>query len=336
MKSSSMRLHLRNSLVRGSQILMLYFYRILSYRMWRKAFLLFFDRVIDIYVFMHSHFRKEKYRDWFFYIQNNMPKVYTGKKERSFHQRIFFRYLRNWFSFQQSMNIIIEHYNFMTKHFSFEHMKVLSSEQLIIIASLIGKTGRRYEIMFRMEPSQEGEIIIGFLDCFTHTYLASIGGSFGKNNEGNVIFWLGVLQGCKNSFGKARISEVTSDLYSLRPKQAVFNALCSLCEWMGVTTIYATSNKNHVFTRRRYDWFSRDRMKADYDAFWKEYTNIVTEKGDYVLTLPLRRRKPIDVRAKRRKLWKQRYEALDIMSQDIVQNLNDFTTGKPMVTDFVN
>jgi uncharacterized protein VirK/YbjX len=255
--------------------------------------------------------------EWFAYLDSRLPPgipLRTATHVVAYTAR---RYLRYWFSPQARIDIFRSHYDLLSERFSLALLDSMQAVSGLLLGELIGKSGRRYTVTLHFAMTKEGEIGIRFNDVELGTWLATIRGTFGRQANGDEVFWVGAIQGAPAFIGREEISHATRDLNVLRPKQVVLHAACALCASVGVETVFLPSNRNHVARGWWRRWFLADKISSDYDGFWREFTTQRTAWGDYRLSLPLPRRKLEDVQSKRRKDWLRRHARLDALTEKI-------------------
>jgi hypothetical protein len=165
-------------------------------------------------------------------------------------------------------------------------------------------------------------VTIQLIDEHRGEPLAWLWGSFGPDGSHGTVFWVGALQGPRPPSGLIEIADATRDLHGLRPKQAVLHGLDALCTLLGAGAIYAPGNGNHISqTWERRFLGAPLKVRADLDAFWRDFTTERSAIGDYCISVPLRRRSIDQVQGKRRKEWRLRYEIVDGINAQVAANL---------------
>lgn len=131
------------------------------------------------------------------------------------------------------------------------------------------------------------------------------------------VVHIGCLQGADGMQGSDLIRVATKELHGLRPKQAVLQALYALMGQHGVAQIRGVSNRGHVYQAKRR---RRERVRADYDAFWEEFGGV---SNGPMFTLPDRlERKVIEaVPSRKRAQYRRRYELGDALAAQIHQSM---------------
>lgn len=141
--------------------------------------------------------------------------------------------------------------------------------------------------------------------------------SFSLMDEGGALTaYIGGIQG-RNVDGALDIyRDMTKALFGLRPRDFIVTLLQYLLMGWGVTRIDAVRT---AYQHHNHPFFGRVKHSLDYDAIWEERGGTAVDDRDY--TLPLSpQRKPIDeVKAKKRKLYTQRYTFLDGFEQNALE-----------------
>jgi uncharacterized protein len=227
------------------------------------------------------------------------------------------RYMRYWFTPQAKVDLFRCHYGMFHERFSPAMMERMRDYPGLLLGELTGKSGRRYHITLHHSMTKEGEIAFCFIDTEFAAQLVTFRGTFGRDAGGRKVFWVGAIQGPRPPLGRGVIAHATKDLSVLRPKQATLHAAFAFLTWVGVDTIFLPPRAHHISYRRWRNLFAGNKISSDYDAFWEEYTTQKAPWGDYVLSLPVPRRKLEDVQPKRRKDWLRRQSYLDALAKSI-------------------
>ena len=238
-------------------------------------------------------------------------------------------YLRRWLGAAEKMRILEGHHRIFENRLRPETRRRLQLAQNVLLAGLTGQSGREYRIVLARSQVKEGDITLSFVDAATGAPLARLRGSFGPDDEGRGVFWIGGLMGATPPLGRAEIRAATQDLNGLRPKHALMHALASLCAWTGAGAIHAPPARNHIAHRWWRSFFTQRKIRADYQGFWQEFTSQRTGRGDFRIALPLARRKFEDVQPKRRKDWKKRYAHIDALNAACLAALDGDPGGAP-------
>jgi len=274
------------------------------------------------YFFLYAQAHRKGFAKWFGYVEK-LPSSFSADFKVRLVMRAAYRFMRPWLRLRERLDLLTCHYNALVAKFSAKGMSALLGKG-VQVAELTGKSGEKYIMKATGEISKDGCLRLILL-APDRARLASITGVIGPDK----VFWVGALQGgmplprngAEPVEGRKSVAEATKDLNGLRPKQAVLHAACAVCAFFGVKKIVAPSLKNQIAIK---NWRKGHEIHTEYDSFWEEYTGGATdERGDYVLALPLPRRKLEDVQQKRRKDWKLRYERVDAMAADITKALEN-------------
>ena len=232
-------------------------------------------------------------------------------------------YLRRHFTTSAKAHIARCHYATLDARLNPGALAELRSSQGLVLSEFAGKSGRLFRFVLRAYPHCEGEVMLEFVDVARGIALAWLLGSVGPGDDGELVFWLGALQGPRPPHGLEEIAEATRELNGLRPKQAVLQALGIVCAILGAAAVYAPGNANHLSSTFERRVLGRaPKVHSDLDGFWQEFTGERTRRGDYRIALPLRRRSADAVPSKRRREWKLRYARVDMFSAQVAIRLS--------------
>jgi hypothetical protein len=107
--------------------------------------------------------------------------------------------------------------------------------------------------------------------------------------------------------GPALIRQATHSAHGMRPPHLLLHSLRLLATQWGVETLLGVDPRNHVKGR----WnLRRSRLRFDYQAFWTEREAVRDTGGNWRLPLAVETRALADVPAKRRAMYRRRYEML--------------------------
>lgn len=261
--------------------------------------------------------RYRLYGDWFFFVNHGLPEGLTNHEREWLVPQPSRSYMRGWLTSVQKVQMLQTHYGQFLPRIPPSRLTEICQEDGVAFSQQVGKSGRHYELRLHSHTYKEGDVWFLLWDTELDAVLATLRGTFGLDDAGQPVFWIGALQGPIPPVGRDDVAFATKDLNVLRPKQAVFMAAVALCEQWGVQQIYAPPLSNHIGSRFWHKVRKRNRVVADYDGFFEEYASSRTKRGDYVITLPLPRRKAEDVPSKRRKEWMQRYARIDQIGEDL-------------------
>lgn len=248
------------------------------------------------------------YRRWFAFLDSGLPPGTPEETMIRLALRPARRFMRRWFGRGDKADHLRCHIRTFDARFAPDALHSLRAGRGLSLVDLTGRSGRNYRVTVWVVPWKEGDLTIRLVDSVLNKALATLRGTFGPGEDGNITFWIGALQGVMPPLGREAIAAATRDLNGLRPKQAVLHAADAICAWAGVRTMCAPGVRNHIAYRW---WHMRRRLRTDLDGFWSEFTFVRTQRGDFVIPVPLPRRTIDEVPAKRRKEWGRRYARID-------------------------
>jgi len=262
------------------------------------------------------------YAEWFDFLESGWLQGAPPETANLLTSNTVRRYLRGWFRAADIIAILRRNHELLNARLGRNLLARMWVEPGVTLATLVGKTGRAYQIKVMQQPLKEGELIFSFWDPEVAAPLAVIRGSLGPDPNGKTVFWLGGIQGTRLEAARAAINVATRELNVLRPKHALFEAVCAFCLWLDVDTIHAPPFVNHI----SYLWYradlARQKILSDYDGFWSEFTNARSARKDFVIALPLARRSVEEVKQKRRKDWLARHQRIDDLARQTVSTLD--------------
>lgn len=273
------------------------------------------------YFFCYATLHRRAFEAWFDFIETGAAAALPDVIKTRLAMRAAFRFVRPWMPLAARIEALNRHHALFAARFSAAGVQSLQTKEGVEIARLTGKSGREYSLYMVSDISKDGAMRISLCDHESgrRKRMASITGVIGAGSDGVPVFWIGALQGAQAD-GKQTVVAMTKDLNGLRPKQAVLQAVAAVSLWFGAKEMLGPSLKNQIAIKK--GWRAEN-IHTEYDDFWQEFTGGATnDRGDYVLSLPLPRRKLEDVQQKRRKDWKLRYEKVDAMAADIAAALD--------------
>lgn len=107
--------------------------------------------------------------------------------------------------------------------------------------------------------------------------------------------------------GLALVREATQAAHGMRPAHFLLHALRLLVAEWGVQVLLGIDPNHHVKGRRN---LRRNRLRFDYRAFWTEVGATPHPTGNWSVPLDVDQRPLADVPAKRRAMYRRRYEML--------------------------
>ena len=115
---------------------------------------------------------------------------------------------------------------------------------------------------------KEGEVTLALRDERNGLDLAKLTFVLVRTSEGGYGMMIGGIQGHKSPSAKQMVVAATRDLFGLRPKDAVLLAALAVAQKIGVHEVWAVPGRLHTHNARSQK--HRERLHADYDAYWAE------------------------------------------------------------------
>ncbi len=256
-------------------------------------------------------------RKWLAAVDNICQHAFLRKIPFDLASKPTHKFLHSALRPAQRSRVLISHYDILLRVLGGKRVHGLIGGHDLLLATLTGKSGRRYELRLERSPTwsgREGELTCRLLAQNEWATVATLSFAVGAaRREGPIWLWIGGLQGSARQYGKSFTVQVTRDLFGLRPKDLLMHAVYALKEHFGASEIAATSNFGHVGR----GIFGLRRWTADYDLYWTELGG--KADGRYTFKLPprLRRRSAKEVVAAKRSAWRARHALIDEMLEDL-------------------
>ncbi len=235
-------------------------------------------------------------------------------------QKIYRPFARRDVDLAGRIALLRAHYDGLAMRLSVAAIARLASGQSLVVGTLAGRSGRRYDVTMTRDCrfGKEGEITLALRARAPDIVLAAATLALGRAVDGSTLLSLGGLQGPPRPHGRDEVVAATRDLHGERPKRAVIAAAGALAHWLGAGGLVAVSNANHI----SHSMNRRGAFHADYDGFWEELGGSRRADGDYDLPIDPPRRSPDEVPAKRRKEWLRRTAAIDDLVGQVRRSLD--------------
>ncbi len=209
---------------------------------------------------------------WLNFLEAFGEKLQFGAAPTQCIKKPFSNYALYRLSLSQRVSILTDHYNLIGDAIP-ALVAVSWGRSSLELGILSGKNGATYRLSLR--PAEycykEGELSLVLSDAADGLELAKLTFVLANRQDGEPCLLIGGLQGPSSHCGpdaKTRIVKATRALWGVRPKMAVFLAATHFARAMGARRILAVSNDTHSINADA--WWQRQRMRADYDAFWLE------------------------------------------------------------------
>lgn len=192
--------------------------------------------------------------------------------------KIYRPYLTANLDMGQRLAVLASHYQFIFRH-GLGQTVAQASRGAVVLASIDGKSGARYQVQLRaVEPlEREGELVLQLVEGASLVY--SIAFTF-SDLDGFGIVSVGCIQGPKHGDGLAAIRTATRELHGLRPKQLMVSLVGQLGYALGCTQMRLVANANRVVRGA----MREGRVLADYNQLWAELGAEQRSDGDFQLS----------------------------------------------------
>lgn len=119
---------------------------------------------------------------------------------------------------------------------------------------------------------------------------------------------------------QALVRTLTKAGHGLRPKSLVVMMVMALAEAMAAHHVAAVRMKAHIFQARRYSKKKKACLQTDYDELWQEF-GARSQDANFVRLQPVVRKPLEEIAAKKRAMYRRRYQWLDELAQACRQAL---------------
>ena len=219
-------------------------------------------------------------------------------------------YINRNYNFDLRIQIISNHYTMLMRLLSQPSFEALAEGNHLVLATLEGKKGQRYEITIGQTDKfdREGELLLqlrGNAECLVVSSLV-----FSLNIYGDHAgVEIGCIQGPKGKNGYEIIKRATKCLYGIRPKNLLADALYALVSAWNLTEYFGVCNTSRIY--------KCDQVQADYDAFWLELGSAPGNNGMFRLPAKLYHHQLSEVQSRHRSEYRQRIKLRDMLGKQI-------------------
>ena len=255
-------------------------------------------------------------RQWFQLLQNpelaivvrNNPRI-TSKLQRP--------YLYSGLKMADRMQILREHYRFLTEYFSPTELERIYSKRGLVLAVLphIGELGQfSVRLIFRRMCEKEGEITVFLMSDKTELPIMALSFTVTSFTEASREIFLGGLQAFKLSYQHDLVVAVTRGLHGLRPKALLLYTVQELARLWNIPSLRAVSNERCIYRDLR---LRKKKVLVNYDEFWLESGGRLNDDGLFTLPAVFVPRPTETIKPNKRSLYKQRYAMLKNVSEQM-------------------
>ena len=224
---------------------------------------------------------------------------------------------RNWNKATRLKNLSA-HLNFMSKQLG-EKSKHAYSEQGYKLFSIQGNNGEEYDVRLCSGEWREGSLGLSITDKALQSIYFT---TFCVTESGDLF--IGCIQGARGSIEDRSeiIKSLTKAQHGMRPKALIVELTIMFARHFGLSNAYCVTNKGHVYNASDYrSRRQRKKIMFDYDAFCSEMNGIKQSPYQFKLPIESIRRDLDDLNRTKRKMYRKRYEMLDLYEEKIRASL---------------
>jgi uncharacterized protein VirK/YbjX len=145
-----------------------------------------------------------------------------------------------------------------------------------------------------------------------------------KDEKHELVSVVGAIQGRRMNNITQIYHDITKKMFGLRPRDLAVELFQMICRAINIDKIYAISEacrqQNHYLYRFK---DKRDTQKLNYDHVWQERGGVCCTGGFYKLPVTPLRRSIGSVVAKKRSMYKKRYDLLNRIEKKIFSDINE-------------
>ncbi|WP_158884846.1 DUF535 family protein [Rhodanobacter sp. L36] len=211
---------------------------------------------------------------WLSFLYGSESMKQIAARDPRIHERPHHHYINRRLTRASRFDIIESHYRFLLKRWPIALLEDIYIRDGVSLGKLTLKDGSNVELCLRIPVgrSREGELALYLLRSDGQA-LASIIFTIANDGASTLI---GCVQGASDGLGLDAVRQFTRQSHGLRPKNLLLSMLYAFCEVFDIRDLRGVGNHNHPFAGSR-------KIKADYDAFWKECQGVRLGNGFYQL-----------------------------------------------------
>jgi uncharacterized protein VirK/YbjX len=165
---------------------------------------------------------------------------------------------------------------------------------------------------------REGGLVLNIFVGRVRMY--SLAFSFASDQIG-LIAIIGAIQGRSLEGVTDEYRLLTKKANGMRPRDLLFEMFCMVCQYTQAHKILAVSNEDR---HHLHPFFNGTQEKlSNYNEIWLEHGGICKDHSFFELEPVERRRETDDIPAKKRMLYKKRYDMLDEIRKRLIENLEN-------------
>jgi uncharacterized protein VirK/YbjX len=253
-------------------------------------------------------------RPWLQFLEAE-PMLSVARQNPRLYLKVQWPYLNRNYGAQKRLEIMRCHYRFLLERIQVDLREHLLTNSFFTLARWSTPSLGTFSLRLSHQNkfSQEGEMVLSFfrdnpdrlctLLCFTIS--------------GDSEISIGCLQGNKpmpdaQPSNKDFNVMLTRGLHGLRPKNLLLFGLRQLAAAWSIDRLRAVGNRMHIF---------RESLKCGYDSFWDEAEGVLAPDGMYDLPASPQLKDLKDVPAKKRAMYRRRFQFLEALEGEIAATL---------------
>lgn len=234
------------------------------------------------------------------------------------YTKIFRPYLYKGLRMQGRILAINNHHDFIKKQWDTKLIYSVYQKKCFPLAEIKFDQGSSFSIL--LEPTgktryeSEGEVLISL---FSKEKIISACFNFTRNKKGEAGIFVSSMQGSSNKeFTDLNtvIKDFTKKTGGMRPHMFLLYALTVIISIYDLKIFLAIKTDAHLKSKR---------IKANVDSFWSDFGGEIANKFSYALPLTYQRKPIEEVKTNKRAMYRQRYQILDSVEQQIRSALNN-------------
>lgn len=140
-----------------------------------------------------------------------------------------------------------------------------------------------------------------------------------SSERDDLIATIGAMQGRSVDGASDEYKLLTKKAHGMRPRDLLFEIFCMLCRHLRVRKILAVSNEDRHHLHPFFNGAKKE--SSDYNEIWIERGGVRRDHSFFELEPIERRRSDDEIPAKKRSMYKKRYEMLDEIRHRLVSGL---------------
>ncbi|WP_449433649.1 DUF535 family protein [Pseudomonas putida] len=175
---------------------------------------------------------------------------------------------------------------------------------------------------------REGELVLNLFQ--DELRVASLAFTLSRSDDGPCLF-IGAVQGIHKGVDSETslniYRDLTKDFEGLRPRSLLIEVLRHIARGLGVTRIYAIGDGYRHHRDAYFGVEKSQELLANYDVIWQEHGATLSEREDFFSIPTGASRTPLqDIAAKKRAMYRRRYQLLDAIQASVEDVLQVTTT----------